>query len=131
MSFIASNWELILSVVFLVVLCVVYVAPQVITFIGYPTNKKTEMIKKLMLNWVTLALVKFDEGDFDFIVNYCYDAFMSSKLSYLAKNISEEQFRNFVEDALTTIKNTLAKTNKTVAYLKAPTIANFSNVVSK
>lgn len=130
MSFITNNWELISSIALLIVVVCVYCVPQIVAFIGYPTNKKMEIIKKYLLQWVTEAETKFDEGDFDLILNSVYTAFVS-KFPYVAKWITENKFEALVKEAIDELKNVLAKSNKTLASLKNPNAATIINAVTK
>jgi hypothetical protein len=121
MSFIMNNWETIASVIVLIAVVAIYVVPKVVEFIGYPTAKKMEVIKKYLLTWVTEAETKFDDGDFDLILNYVYTAFIS-KFQFVAKWITEEKFEVLVRDAIDELKGVLSKNGKTLATLHNPNV---------
>lgn len=127
MTFIVNHWEVIVSVILLVVVFGVYVVPKIIEFVGYPTSKKWEIIKKYLLAWVTEAETKFSDGDYDLIINYVYSAFIS-KFPFVMKWISEDKFKSLVDDAIKELEGILAKSNKTLASLHTP-VTTFSPVL--
>lgn len=116
-SFLANYWTVIVAIIFLAIVVLVYVVPQIVEFIGYPSVKRMEIIKKFLLKWVTEAETKFDNGDFDLILNYCYTAFVN-QFPFVSKWFSEEQFKALVNDAIDELKEVLSKNGKTLASLK-------------
>lgn len=102
--FFLENWYLILLGICAFTLMVM----KIIEFIGYPTSKKKELIKSVLLYYVTEAELELGGGTGAIKLSKVYDYFVQA-FPHVVKWISYEEFDLLVQEVLPTMRELLEK----------------------
>lgn len=102
LTFFLENWHLIL----LGICAFILMVAKIVEFIGYPTSKKKEIIKNVLLYYVTEAELELGGGTGAIKLAKVYDYFVQA-FPHVVKWISYEEFDNLVQEVLPTMKELL------------------------
>ena len=87
-------------------------------FYKLPNSEKVKRIKACLLNWVTIAAQKYDEGEMDLAIAEVYNMFCT-KFPVLKSIIPLDTVKMWIKEAFEKFEGILASENKTVAMFKA------------
>lgn len=101
-----ENWY-----IYAAFLCaVIYFIQRIVEFIGYPTAKKEEQVKSLLLNWIREAEAALGSQTGKYKLSLVYEKF-TNQFPNMAKWITIEKFDEWVKEALEVMENSF--TNET------------------
>ena len=108
MDYLVNNWPIIIASIAIVVVAI----STVINFAQKPSEDQIKAIKEWLIWAVTEAEKALGNGTGKLKLRYVYDKFLNS-FPTIAKFIKFDDFSNYVDEALTTMK-TLIGSNESV-----------------
>ncbi|AXF52449.1 MAG: holin of superfamily 6 [Caudoviricetes sp.] len=113
MEFLVNNW----SVLVAVIAVIVAVASVIYNFSGQTSQEQIEKLKEWLLIAVTEAEKELGSGTGELKLRYVYNLFLT-KFPYLAKIISFEQFKLYIDEALDKLKSLLDNNENIKSYIE-------------
>ena len=110
LNFFIENWYIIATFVCALILCVI----KIIEFIGYPTEKKKEEIKKRLLSYVTAAELELGSNTGELKLAQVYDYFCTV-FPHTKKWFTVEEFKSLVDEVLPTMREVLEKSENEIS----------------
>ena len=104
LEFFVENWYIITTAIFAMILMIA----KIVEFVGYPTEKKKQEIRKRLLTYVTAAEFELGSKTGQIKLSQVYDEFCKN-FPYVKKWISLEEFEDMVDDVLPTMREILEK----------------------
>lgn len=104
LEFFVENWYLITLFIFALILMII----KIIEFIGYPTKKKMETIKNVLLYYVTEAELELGGGTGAIKLSMVYEYFRQ-QFPHVVKWIPYEKFEDLVDEVLPSMRDILNK----------------------
>jgi len=125
-NWIVTNWY----VIVLVVAVIVYAFYEFRWFYKLPNSEKVKRIKACLLNWVTIAAKKYDDGEFDLLISEVYNDFCV-RFPVMKSIIPVTIIKEWIKEAFDELEKVLKAENKTLAAFRNSEISNFNKVEVK
>lgn len=113
MNWIITYWPMIIVAMVLIIWGIY----EFKLFYKMPNNKKVKRIKACLLNWVTIAAKKYDNGEMDLAIADVYNIFCT-KFPILKSIIPLETVKKWIKESFDQFEKILVSENKTVAIFK-------------
>lgn len=123
MNVILTYWP----VIVIAIVLIVWVIYECKLFYKMPNSEKVKRIKACLLNWVTIAAQKYDEGEMDLAIAEVYTLFCN-KFPVLKSLIPLDTVKEWIKESFDKFKGILASENKTLATFRNPMGINITSV---